>query len=688
MTFMKKRSDPILMFTLIIILITASGTATVRDDNSSMEFGKVPVEQLTMTAFPTDTNAAVVILFDIGNATFDEHYELSFTRHTRIKILKKSGFDWGTVNIDYYTKDRTQDIDEIEGVTISTNAEGKVIKQELDDDAIFTEDVTESWKRKKFTLPSLSPGCVIEYQYTVRSSNPNYLPDWSFQTTEPCLWSEYEIKTPDRLAYASVSQGYLAFDIQTSVQEKESFLGPSGIEIVNMNHSHWLIKNAPAMREEPYITTLDDFKQRVTFQLAAVSWPGQAPRRILESWDKVAQELTDHLKFGKQLTSTLSIRRQVEKVCGFLSNPTEKVRAIYDFLRNTVVWNNHRWFIVTDDIEDLLETKSGNCADINLLLTQMLRDAGIQANPVLLSTRGNGKIQDAYPIVDQFDYVICQASAGGNTILLDATDRQRPMELLPQRALNYRGFLIDNGNYRWVNIKPNGKSSAAYLAECAITSDGLLNGKLQLKFKEYNAFSNRQLLAEQKPEDVIKSILKPNTYSITVDSFLINNKDTVTLPLIINAGISSNTYAQVLDSFIYVNPMTVNRTLENPFKQERRTFPVDFAYPINDTYTINLTLPDGYALKEFPQDVNVDLEGNIGSYRRKSQLTGKRFQLSTAFEINQVIVTPGQYSILRKFYEQIVALESEQLILQKEAVPVEVKAPPKPPAPKPSKKKK
>ena len=162
----------------------------------------------------------------------------------------------------------------------------------------------------------------------------------------------------------------------------------------------------------------------------------------------------------------------------------------------------------------------------------------------------------------------------------------------------------------------------------------------------------------------------------------------MTLPLIINARISSNTYAQVLDSFIYINPMTANRTLENPFKQERRTFPVDFAYPINQTYTINLTLPDGYILKEFPQDANVDLEGNIGSYRRKSQLTGKIFQLSTAFEINQVIVTPGQYSILRKFYEQIVALESEQLILQKEVIPIEVKTPPKPSASKPSKKKK
>ena len=195
-------------------------------------------------------------------------------------------------------------------------------------------------------------------------------------------------------------------------------------------------------------------------------------------------------------------------------------------------------------------------------------------------------------------------------------------------------------------------------------------------------------LSEKKPEDVIKSILKPDTYSLTIDSFSIRNKDMVRMPLIIDANISSGTYAQALDSFIYINPMTIDRTMDNPFKQEVRSFPVDFAYPIIDSYTINLTLPDGYVLKEFPQDINISVQGNIGTYQRKSQLSGNIFQLSTTFALDQIFVPPNQYPTLRKFYEQVVALESEQLILQKRTEPAEVKPPPKTSGMKPSKKKK
>ena len=336
----------------------------------------------------------------------------------------------------------------------------------------------------------------------------------------------------------------------------------------------------------------------------------------------------------------------------------------------------------------MLESKSGSSADINLLLTQMLRDAGFEANPVLLSTRGHGQIQDLYPILNQFDYVICQAVIGGNTMFMDATDRVRPMELLPHRALNSRGFLVANGKHRWVSIVPTGKSSSSYTANCSVSDNGALNGKLQLTFQDYSALSLRHSLSEKKPEDVIKSILKPDTYSLTIDSFSIRNKDMVRMPLIIDANISSGTYAQALDSFIYINPMTIDRTMDNPFKQEVRSFPVDFAYPIIDSYTINLTLPDGYVLKEFPQDINISVQGNIGTYQRKSQLSGNIFQLSTTFALDQIFVPPNQYPTLRKFYEQVVALESEQLILQKRTEPAEVKPPPKTSGMKPSKKKK
>ena len=48
--------------------------------------------------------------------------------------------------------------------------------------------------------------------------------------------------------------------------------------------------------------------------------------------------------------------------------------------------------------------KTGNVAEINLMLTAMLRYAGINANPVLVSTRSNGIA--LFPNRTAFNYVI------------------------------------------------------------------------------------------------------------------------------------------------------------------------------------------------------------------------------------------------------------------------------------------
>jgi hypothetical protein len=48
--------------------------------------------------------------------------------------------------------------------------------------------------------------------------------------------------------------------------------------------------------------------------------------------------------------------------------------------------------------------KTGNVAEINLMLTAMLRYAGLNANPVLVSTRSNGIAM--FPNRTAFNYVI------------------------------------------------------------------------------------------------------------------------------------------------------------------------------------------------------------------------------------------------------------------------------------------
>jgi hypothetical protein len=53
-------------------------------------------------------------------------------------------------------------------------------------------------------------------------------------------------------------------------------------------------------------------------------------------------------------------------------------------------WNDYYGYSCNEGVKKAYKDKTGNVAEINLMLTAMLRYAGLNANPVLVSTRSNG----------------------------------------------------------------------------------------------------------------------------------------------------------------------------------------------------------------------------------------------------------------------------------------------------------
>jgi transglutaminase-like putative cysteine protease len=650
---------------LAVTMLFGRGIGHADGSDPPLKWGEVPLEQLKMTSYPPDSNASALILCDYGEVHFDDEYNIVYTRHRRIKIFTKGGFEWGTHSVSYHTKDRTQRVRDLEGMTITLRGDGTISTTELDDESVFEEDVTESWERVRFTLPALTEGCVVEYRYTIESESPHYMPDWEFQTSEPALWSEFRVKIPNVFGYAVLTQGYERFFVNESEVTKQSFRSPRGLEMVNVASARWVIKDVPAIREEPFMTTVDDYLAKVTFQLSIVSWPGIPAKKILQSWDEVVEELLDFKRFGGQLSGFSDVRKQTETIVAGMQDSMQKAVAIYDFVRNTIVWNQKNRVYVENDVDEVLESKSGSSAEVNLLLCLMLRHAGLSANPVLLSTRNNGKVYTAYPMINQFNYVITQLRIGQTTLFLDATDRFRPFRHLPVQALNQNGLSIDEDGYSWAAIQPVGKGLSRTMVTATLSVDGAVKGTVQKSFSDYTALSERKSLADMKEDEYVKKELGAEESGMSIDSFTISNKDSSDKPLILEVSFTAASLSQVLDDFIYVNPTMVDRTKENPFKLANRTFPVDYAYPREASYTLLLTLPAGYVLKEIPREISLSLQQGIGRYTRRATVENNVVQLRHQFELSKVLIASPFYKSLREFYDRIVSLEAEQLVLQR-----------------------
>lgn len=651
---------------LLIILFVVSSFPLIKAQDAPIKWGVIPVSDLKMKSFPDDTNATAVILCDYGDSFVNNEIDLEFHRHVRVKILNNKGFDWGEFSITIVTEDGLQRISDIEGATYNLDDNGEVIKSELDKDDIFEDEVDDRRTRYRFTLPNLKPGCVIEVRYKIKSTSLFYVNDWTFQHSEPTLWSEYRLAFPGNIAYSVVYQGYEPWYYRNTETIRKYCSGTLANifnnNFVDFNQYHYIVRNAPALRNEPYITTIDDYYNKVDVQLAGYVFPGTGKKEFLRDWESLVNELLDNEYFYEEIDVTGDVEDLADEITKGLTTPEEKLRAIYTWVSKSIVWTGKKRILADQDVDDLIESKKGNSAEMSFLLLSLLKSVGINGDPLILSTRDNGRLQQLYPITSQFNYCIARVILNGKTFYLDPTDPYRPIGVLPVRILGVKALVIKEGPVEWIDLDASKPTVNNTLEIVNVKEDGSINGIIEDRFGEYNSLAAREALGSKTDLEVAKSYLDTEPEVITVDSVMITGKDSLESPLMIKGWISSSVYAQKSGNMIYLNPFMSMRIRENPFKSKIRKFPVDFGFRTSAKIVQNITIPNGYELKEPLKDKRFFV-GNSALFIRNAAVKGNFIQILTEMEIKEARISSDDYSALKNFYAQVVSSESEQLVI-------------------------
>lgn len=633
-----------------------------------LEWGEIPQEHLLMKSFAPDTNAAALILCDYGETTLNNELNLVFRRHRRVKIFSERAYDrWGSHSVSLFESDGGETLTEIEGVTYVIDADGEIEEHELDDDMIFKENVTGDRYRYRFAFPALAPGCIVEFQYEIESENIGRIRDWDFQYDEPALWSEYRLRHPRVIGYAGVTQGPIRLDIADQQEVTQVFTGAAvgylGENMVTCYQRRWVLANAPALRDEPYVTNLDDYRVHLDLQLSGYALPGLGVLQVLQDWPTVINEYLENPYYGKRIDPGGEVKTLVDRITAGESSPGEKMKAIYAWVASTVVWDSDADRTSKRSMDEVIESKQGGSTDIALLLVSMLRAASIQSDPVLLSTRSNGAITDVYPLVSQFNYILTRAVIGSRHYFLDPTDPLRPYDLLPQKVLDVRGLVLRKGAVEWVTISSPKRYQVAGNATVEIADDGSLAGVLHCSYRDYAGLWIRDRLKDEQPKDLAKSLYDADALGFNVDSVTITGQDNISSPVSITSHISSQEYGQSAGSFLYVNPHFLFRSLENPFKSPTRQFPVNYGYGALIDATVTITLPSGWTIKERVGPRGYRLPGNDVSFSRLVESDGSRFQMKTRFERKSSEIPVVLYGPLRELYAAIVAAQAELIVI-------------------------
>jgi hypothetical protein len=337
----------------------------------------------------------------------------------------------------------------------------------------------------------------------------------------------------------------------------------------------YILKNIPALREEPFMGAEKDYLQRVVSQLQRIIYPTGEIEEVMSTWPKLTKDLLDEEDFGVQLKKNLPHTKSLDDSLKKITGDFDKMVLIYNYVRKNMNWNGSESIYSFEGIKSAWDKKSGNNSELNFILISLLKDAGLKAFPLLVSTKDNGTINTIYPFLGQFNNTMTCVFIGENKYFLNAADKYNPAYLIPYDVLDNEGFIVDKEYGGWVklsNKKDKWKSIVSFFAQ--ITPDALMKGKATIY--SYGYSKNPRVKKWEEDKSSFDDYFTKEFTGMKIENIEVKDEEVDTLPL-----------EQKLDFSLPVNSsgeyeyFTLNlfQNLEkNPLIADDRKKDIDFNY--------------------------------------------------------------------------------------------------------------
>ncbi|WP_439130696.1 DUF3857 domain-containing protein [Polaribacter sp.] len=631
------------------------------------KFGKVSKEEIAEKFYPLDSTADAAYLYKHRRSYFDWDqsagwFQLITEIHQRIKIYNKEGFEFANQEVVYYNPDsgKREKVTSIKGYTYNLE-KGKITEEKLAKSNIFKEKINKYNSKVKLTMPNVKEGSVVEFRYKIYSPYATSIADVEFQKGIPIKKLKTQIEFPEYFKFNKTNKGFFSIPMKTSYKN-----GNVGSTMYNVSVFNFEAENIEALKNnEPYVANVNNYRGGLKFELAQedfVSIGGNITNYVT-SWTNISKKIFESSSFGSELNKTSYYKNELENILKTAKTDTDKINSIFQFVKSKVKWNGFYGKYTEKGVRKAFKENEGNVADVNLILTSMLRSAGLNADPVLVSSQGNGI--PLFPTLKGFDYVISIVRFPDNSyVLLDATELYSMPNILPSRALNWQGRIVTkDGNSSWVKLASPNPATENNIVMAKISDDFLIEGQIRTKFDNLNALNYRKNNNHIKEEELISSYEEKN--NLELEEFKLLNEKDLSKSLIRNIKFLSEDLIEEINGKLYIEPLLFLTQHQNPFKLEERKFPVDFITTWKDVNRVSIELPEGYTLEKLPEPMAIALPNNIGVFKYQVTTRGNRVNTLCILEFNQSLVAPQYYVALKDFYEKLVKKESEKIILTK-----------------------
>jgi len=652
----------------ITVFLFLSFALQTMAQNISFDYGDISEFEKNYAQVPYDTGAPVVVFFskkDISYETGKYGFAQVVHESFRAKVLKTEGTNlYSHLKLKYY---RDYEFKEFRVQSINFE-EGQCLKNEKTQTDGFISKEKDQVLLNTIVLEKVKVGTIIEYSI-IYHTYPERIYDFYFQDVVPVLHAEVNAKIPSFFFFRTFIQNCDS-TYEASTSEYKQYMDliyfdlytTEGLVLVKGLNYHLQKKNNPAFSTESLTSTYNDYMQKVIFQLTATHYPGRDIKHKMTTWNDLHQNILEHKNIYKKIDKTHSSKQIVEKLKLDSLKPEQKLSIIFNYVQENTQWGENHSVYAENEIDDIMtKDLNGSTADINIALIRLLRIAGLEANPVLISTRSNGKPYKDYPVADQFNSIIAMVEIQNKPWLLDAHLKTQSIYSLPVEDLNYEGYLVKEDTAYWIPLIDNTPSMI----------QGVIDYKVNNNFSEINvdirincfgqAASNWYNNHSKEEEDFYKQKFNALNPNLTLQQISVTPGELS--PLEVNAKLSMDQQADAEfvyftpNLFLFIDPAFVN--------QHNRKYPVEIPYAQDYNLNYSIEIPEGYSVAQLPKPIRLSLPNKEGLFAFQSMQQGNKILLSYRIDQERTFFPVEKFESLKQYFLQIFEKQNLQLVFEK-----------------------
>lgn len=588
------------------------------------------------------------------------HYRIDYNGNmysdviSRIKIYDKDkANEYLNVEIPLYESDGGSREKLVNLKAATYNFEnGKITESKVEKDSKFKSTEDKNYVITKFAFPNVKNGSVIEYKYTIETPFYWSVPRVMIERDIPTKYIEYIFETPKELGYTINYKGSLTPNYR-DVEEKNIYGG-------DHFSYRFAYNNVPAFKEEAFVKNNENFKTSIKAEINSSMINGIL-RKFTVTWDDVRKQLYENENFGTQLNKSGAVKNILPNEIKSIGNEVERANAILKFVQENYKWNKEVDVVTDKGIKNLISTKIGNSAEINLLMVMLMRSANLKANPIVMATVNRGLLLSYSPSLSQLNYVIAGLESGSNIYLYDATSKFSSKNTIPLRGMNTTGFLMTDKETKQINILYPGKSATYLTVDAKLNNDGTFSGHFSDTDSKLFA-----MLAQESYDDNKENYQKEykENYKFpfkNIKSGVQENGDFTT-----SFDFDADTFVDAIGGKLVFNPLLFLYTKNHDFNQtEPRKAPLEFPSAYDRIKKVSITLPDGYTFENVPKSKKFRTDDDTISYVYDVKQEGNKLTIETTTSIEDSTLPPEYYPAFKQIFDAITKLESQVVTVVK-----------------------